>query len=86
MIGAEAQQYAAEIALRAQRKAGEILKRLDKSKGGYAEDAAASVAGASEYAKTLEETGTAERTARYWQQLWERSWMGKKVTIFRTET
>jgi hypothetical protein len=71
-LGAEAQQYAAEIALRAQRKAGEILKRLDRSKGGeHTHRTAANVAGVSEYAQTLEETGTAERTARYWQELAE---------------
>jgi len=70
-LGREAQNYAAEIAVRASRKAGEILKQLNKSKGGNAKHAAASVAGASEYAKTLEETDTPERTAQYWQKIAE---------------
>jgi hypothetical protein len=70
-LGRETQNIAAEICILATCKAGEILKQLDKSKGGYAKDAAASVAGASEYAKTLEETGTAERTAQYWQKIAE---------------
>ena len=70
-LGREAQNYAAEIAVRASRKAGEILKQMNKSKGGDAKHAAASVAGASEYAQTLKETDTPERTAEYWQQLAE---------------
>lgn len=35
-LGLEAQNYAAEIKLRAQRKGGEILKRMEKRKGGNA--------------------------------------------------
>jgi hypothetical protein len=68
-LGHEAQNYAAEIALLAARKAGEILQRLDKSKGGRPEKTPDSVAGVSEYSKTLEETGTPERTAQRWQEL-----------------
>lgn len=69
----DAQQFAAEITLTASRKAGEILKQLDKTPAGgdRRSDQAASVAACSEYSRTLEETATPERTARYWQQLAE---------------
>jgi hypothetical protein len=56
--------YAAEISVLASRKAGEVLRQLEKSKGGDSGVAAASIAGASEYAKALEDTGTSERTAQ----------------------
>jgi hypothetical protein len=67
----DAQQFAAEITLTASRKAGEILKQLDKTPAGgdRRSDQAASVAACSEYSRTLDETGTPERTARYWQTL-----------------
>src|ERR1700676_2631135 len=73
-LGHDAQNYAAEIALLAARKAGDILKQLEKSKGGEPtkkkNSTAASVAGVeSEYAKTLKETGTPERTAQRWQKI-----------------
>src|SRR5690348_444862 len=68
-LGRESQQYAAEIALLASRKAGSILSQLEKSKGGdgrhHPPD---TVAAGSEYAKALEETATPERTARRWQE------------------
>jgi len=71
-LGREAQNYAAEISILAACKAGEILKQLAKSKGGeQTHSTAAKPAGVSEYAKTLEDTGTAERTAQYWQKLSE---------------
>lgn len=70
-LGRETQNYAAEISVLAACKAGEILKQLEKSKGGRPEKTAASVAVVSEYTQTLEDTGTAERTARYWQKLAE---------------
>jgi len=64
-LGQEAQNYAAEIALLASRKAGEILGQLQKTP----KESAASVAGDSEYRKTLNETTTPERTAQHWQRL-----------------
>ncbi len=65
-LGKDAQNYAAEISLLAARKAGEILQNLEKKKSS---GVAASVAGTSEYAKTLEATATPERTAERWQEL-----------------
>jgi hypothetical protein len=52
----ESLDYAAELKLSAERKAGRILSRLQKSGGGRPEKTAASLAGVSEYQKTLEET------------------------------
>jgi len=66
-LGQEAQNYAAEIGVRAQRKAGKILKQLEKSNG----DPADCVSGGSEYRQTLDETQTNERTAQRWQELAE---------------
>ncbi|HEX2714594.1 MAG TPA: hypothetical protein VHM88_20570 [Candidatus Acidoferrales bacterium] len=73
-LSREAQNHAAEIALLAARKAGEILSKLEKSKGGAGthEDkkvTAASIAGVSEYTQALKDTDTPERTAQYWQRL-----------------
>ncbi len=65
----ESLDYAAELKLSAERKAGRILARLQKSNGGRPEKTPASLAGVSEYQKTLEETDTPTRTARYWQEV-----------------
>jgi hypothetical protein len=65
----ESLDYAAELKISAERKAGRILARLQKSNGGRPEKTAASLAGVSEYQKTLEETETPTRTARYWQEV-----------------
>jgi hypothetical protein len=51
--------------LLAARKAGEILSQLQKTP----KQSAASVAGDSEYRKTLEDTATPERTAQRWQAI-----------------
>lgn len=64
-LGREMQNEAAEIALLAARKAGSILKKLQKTRP----QSAAKVAGDSEYGKALKDTDTRERTARYWQKL-----------------
>jgi hypothetical protein len=69
-LGREAQNYAGEVQLLAELKAGELLAQLDKSKGGRPRDkTAASVAGVSEYTQTLKDTQTPERTAQYWQKV-----------------
>jgi hypothetical protein len=64
-LGREAQKFAAEIGLLAARKAGTILTQLEKTP----KQSAAKVSGDSEYRKTLQETGTSERTAQRWQEL-----------------
>ena len=67
-LGREAQNDAAEISLLAARKAGELLRHLERGKTGPKE-LPASVAGNSAYRKVLKETNTPERTARHWQKL-----------------
>jgi len=71
-LGQEAQNYAAEIALLAARKAGEILKQLERApRGGKGGTIPAKVAGMSDYATALKDTDTPERTAERWQELAE---------------
>lgn len=67
-LGAEAQNYAAEISLLSERKAGEILSQLEKSDGGRPEKTPVTAAGVSEYRQTLTATQTPERTAQQWQE------------------
>jgi DNA modification methylase len=61
----DVQNRAAELSVLAARRAGEMLKQLQKTP----RQSAATVAGDSEYRKALKETGLSERTAQYWQQL-----------------
>ena len=65
----DAERKATAVRLRAERRAGELFKELERSSGGYAPNAAATVAGASEYREALERTQTSERTAQRWQEL-----------------
>jgi hypothetical protein len=62
-MNTEAERKAPDVRLRAERRCGELLKELARSKGGYAPDAAASVAGASPYREALKSTGLSERSA-----------------------
>ena len=68
-LGQEAQNYAAEIALLAERKAGEMFAELDRAKpkatGGRVRKSEAK----SEYATALEESITSEREAQRWQEI-----------------
>ncbi len=66
-LGREAQNHAAEIAILACRKAGDFLSQLERGKPGP--KLPATIAGNSDYMKTLEETNTPERTAQHWQRL-----------------
>lgn len=67
-LGAEAQNIAAEIALRGKRKAGEVLAQLNRATPQTAR-ITGNVAGDSEYARVLEETQTTGRDARRWQTI-----------------
>jgi hypothetical protein len=67
-LGREAQNYAGEIKLLAERKAGELLGQLDKSKPGP-KKLDAKLAPNSEYTQTLKDTNTPKRTAQYWQKI-----------------
>jgi hypothetical protein len=65
----EAERKACEIRLRAERRAGEMLGRLGKSRGGDPSVAAASLAGASQYRDSLQRAGLTERQAQSYQEL-----------------
>jgi hypothetical protein len=68
-LGQDAQNYAAEIALFAERKAGDMFAELERAKpkptGGRVRKSEAK----SEYAITLEESKTSEREAQRWQEI-----------------
>jgi N6-adenosine-specific RNA methylase IME4 len=70
-LGLEAQNHAAEVKIRAERKAGELLKNLDKSDGGKPTHTAYSsnVGRVSGYRAVLEDTETSYQTANRWQQV-----------------
>ena len=59
--------YAEELKLKSQRKAGEVLARLKKSKGGR--NSAQAVRSSSEYRKGVEEVGIDRGSAQRWQQV-----------------
>jgi hypothetical protein len=70
-LGLEAQNYAAEIALLAARKAGEILRQLERKQGHRTDKLPANFAESSQsdYSKVLKESAIPERTGQYWQKL-----------------
>lgn len=68
-LGLEAYNHAAEVKVRAERKAGEMLDQLSKSVGGRPGKTADKVAGVSEYRDVLNEHQIPERAAQRWQQL-----------------
>jgi hypothetical protein len=65
----EALDYAANIKLLAERKAGEILAKLDKSSGGRPSKTADTASGVSEYRQALADSNTGERMSERWQEL-----------------
>lgn len=67
-LGLEAANHAAEVKLRAERKAGELLGQLKRAPAGRpAENTRQPVGNFSEYRQTLKETSVEERTAQRWQ-------------------
>lgn len=71
-LGLEAQNSAAEIKLRAERKAGEMLAGLERGTGGQPFHQSYSSSGGqveSEYREVLEDTGTTRQTAARWQKI-----------------
>lgn len=71
-LGLEAQNHAAEIKLRAERKAGEMLAQLERDKHpgpGRGKTNGNAAVGFAEYRQVLVDTGTPERDARRWQQI-----------------
>lgn len=69
--GLKFQNLAAAFKLKAERRAGELLATLERSKGGRPSDdeTAAGHAGVSEYRRTINDLKVAERTAEQWQQI-----------------
>ena len=67
-LGLEAANHAAEVKLRAERKAGELLQQLERSNGGRpAENPSQPVTQPSEYSAVLQESDINRMTAHRWQ-------------------
>ena len=69
-LGLEAANHAAEVKLRAERKAGELLGQLERSplsNGGDTRPASQAVTPPSEYSAVLEESDINRMTAHRWQ-------------------
>jgi hypothetical protein len=67
-MNVEAERKATEIRLRAERRAGELMAKLERGDAGRPKKAGA-VAAISHYRQTIERVGIPERTARHWQEL-----------------
>ena len=67
-LGLDAQNYAAEVKIRAERKAGDLLLQLERSNGGRPEKTNSSVERVSEYREVLDEQDIPTTTAHRWQQ------------------
>ena len=68
-LGLEAQNYAAEIKLRAERKAGEMLAGLERATPYPGSSTISNVGNGSDYRAVLEETDTPYQTANRWQKI-----------------
>jgi hypothetical protein len=68
-LGLEAQNHAAEIKLRAQRRAGEILAEMDMNRGGQAEQKSYRSQAVTGRTPTLEEMGIGKMDSSRWQQV-----------------
>lgn len=66
-LGLEASNHAAEVKLRAERKAGELLQQLERSKGGDRHSSTFQPGILSEYRAVLTESEIAPTTAHRWQ-------------------
>ena len=67
-LGLEAANHAAEVKLRAERKAGELLQQLERAPGARTDiQPTDRLSASSEYRQTLQDTGVEERTAQRWQ-------------------
>lgn len=68
-LGLEAQNHAAEIKVKAQRKAGEILQRMEKAKGGQPYQERNSTGYIVQPVETYAELGIDKRDAHIWQKI-----------------
>ena len=65
----EAERRACEIRLRAERKAGMLLTRMDRAQGKRTDIPTSPHAGAKSFREQAEESGVSKRQAERWQQL-----------------
>lgn len=70
-MNTEAERKAVEIRVRAERRAGELMKAMQKISPQEARRSPAAVAGDSDYRRTIERAKIPERTAQRWQELAE---------------
>lgn len=68
-LGLEAYNHAAEVKVRAERKAGEMLGQLERNKGGRPNNSLQDVNSYSEYKEVLDDNGINYVTSHRWQQL-----------------
>jgi N6-adenosine-specific RNA methylase IME4 len=68
-LGLEAQNHAAEIKLRAERKAGELLAGLERGVNRFDLGSRPTLDGYTEYQSVLEETSTPRQAAHRWQKI-----------------
>lgn len=68
-LGLEAQNYAAEVKIRAERKAGELLAGLERATPYPGSSTISNVGNGSDYRAVLEETDTPYQTANRWQKI-----------------
>jgi hypothetical protein len=68
-MNTETERTAIEIRIRAERRAGELMATMQRKPGERTDKPAGSVAGGSDYRRTIERAGIPERTARHWQEL-----------------
>ena len=66
-LGLEAANHAAEVKLRAERKAGELLQQLERDKGGDRHSSTFQPGIVSEYRAVLTDSDIAPTTAHRWQ-------------------
>ena len=67
-LGLDAQNHAAEVKIRAERKAGDLLKQLGRKPGERTDKPHSIVERGSEYREVLEEQDIPTTTAHRWQQ------------------
>jgi N6-adenosine-specific RNA methylase IME4 len=69
MLGVETTNKAALVKIKAERKAGEYLKRLERGQGERTDLLCSNMERSSEYTQTLEEVQIPKTTAHRWQQM-----------------
>lgn len=68
-LGLEVQNHAAEVKLRAERKAGDLLARLAKGQGGRPPKTPVTLTAVSQYRQTIRQVQVSESRAERWQRV-----------------